>query len=95
MVIVYWLSINENKKSDNCLIYYKVYSLFFENVGYVNSNNHKVIAICKYVTPLKKFINGKNDLDLHSKLQSLENKPKDTKIIDFIIRQLEKLKKSK
>lgn len=87
MVIVYWLSIN-SKKDYDITIYYRVYSIFMEQVGYVNSYGHEVIAIQRYENG--KFVSIKNWFE---KISEEQKKNFKTRLIDSVINSLEKLKR--
>lgn len=89
MVIVYWLSIN-NKKENDILIYYRIYSIFVENIGYKNSYGHEVVSIQRYDKNLKKFITIQSFFDIEKSNLNITFKDK---LINKVINFLEKLKK--
>lgn len=89
MVIVYWLSINSKKEND-IEIYYRIYTIFMENVGYKNSYGHEVVSIQRYDKNLKKFITLKSYFDIDKPNLNITLKDK---VINKAINFLEKLKK--
>lgn len=89
MVIVYWLSINSKKEND-IDIYYKVYSYFYETIGYKNSFGHEVVSIQRYDEKLKKFTTIYSYFDYKKYDDKI---PLKNKLINKTIDFLEKLKK--
>ena len=94
-VIVFYLVISDSdiRKSK---IYFKLYSYCPYEVGFINSYGHEIISIFRYDYKKKLFVGCNNMQELYSKFRYLidEEKhiPLKTRLIDFLIRILERFK---